>query len=162
MEHVKGVRLARRLPGDIPPLFSALRLLGLQDAELARLIEVSPPTVLKWTAGLKPIPKPHQVALIVLGLYLSDAIVERQPQGSVGARRAAILWAAARDLLALAWAELRATCGGEIPDDVIKLGAEGGELMIAAVVLDQRTKELDRREIALRAEIEALEKRLRS
>jgi hypothetical protein len=116
---------------DRPPIFSALYVLGLRDAELARLLGVSTVAVHLWASGKKPIPLVRHLALLFLVTRLTGVVGAKCPPQSRYARRAQIARDAATAWAALARDEIDEDTGGVYTAETIERGLALGERMLA-------------------------------
>jgi hypothetical protein len=104
---------ARSAFADRPPVLDALRVLGLTDAKVARMLGVTPMYIHAWRSGRKPIPHKTHAALILVVGRLTGQIGASVPPQTQYARRAKVAVEAARLWNGLARDELVAAIGTE-------------------------------------------------
>ena len=95
-----------------PPILEATRVIGLTDAEVARLLGCSPMQVNDWVKRRRPIPlvKHHALLLFMITLTGIIGFVDEDPPEGPYARRARLL----HDAI-IGWSALAAD---EFPNDL--------------------------------------------
>jgi hypothetical protein len=115
--------------GDRPPILSALAVLGLNYAAIARLFGIPTMTVSEWATGKRPIPRVRRLALHFLVARLTGKVDRARPPQTRYARRTQIAIDAA-----LAWAKLdneeQAEDGGVLLEEDVRRGMELGQRML--------------------------------
>jgi DNA-binding transcriptional regulator YdaS (Cro superfamily) len=99
-----------------PAILEATRIVGLTDSDVARLLDVAPPSVTDWVKGRRKIPPARHIALRMLVTTLAEQ-VDHAPDGP-RARRARLLRNSARAWAALADDEI------PLPSDDVRQAAE--------------------------------------
>jgi hypothetical protein len=113
------------------PIFSALHVLGLRDAEIGRSFGLSTVSVHKWAASKEPIPLIRYLALQFLVTRLVGLVGAKNPLQTRYARRAAIAVDAATRWAALAHDELNEDTGGVYQAQDIERAIALGQRMLA-------------------------------
>ena len=115
---------------DRLPVFSALAVLGMNYAEIGRLLGVSTQMVIYWATGRKPLSRVRRIALEYLAWRLSSIAREKYPLNNVYAKRAEIAIEAARRWSELSRDELVEETGGVYTAEELERGFElGGQLL---------------------------------
>jgi hypothetical protein len=135
----------RRQPGAVPAVVAGWRRLGLTDADVARVLEVSPQAVDTWISGKKPFPAVRHCALIhMVALLAYQGLLNGQAREIQWFRREKLACEDALRAVELAFVELAEGLGGEVSEHVIVVGGFFGRVMAKAVDLDVRSEMLDR------------------
>jgi hypothetical protein len=116
---------------DRLPVFSALAVLGMNYAEIGRLLGVSTQMVIYWATGRKPLSRVRRIALEYLAWRLSSIARAKYPLNNVYAKRAEIAIEAARRWSELSAKELSEETGGVYAAEELQRGYELGERIIA-------------------------------
>jgi predicted transcriptional regulator len=110
------------------PILQATATLGIRDAEVARLLDVTPITVSEWAVGKRPIPRARHALLRQLVHMLAERLNWAAKRLSAKeARRLEVAAEVASKWYALSSDEIRKPSEDEAAE-----GLEGGEIASAA------------------------------
>jgi hypothetical protein len=128
MKHAAAQTLVDRVLSR-PPILEATRIIGLPDAEVARLLGCTPMQVNDWAKRRRPIPLVKHRALLQFAIVLTGIIgfVDEDPPEGPYARRAQLLHDAVESSTALAADELP----DDLPDHVHAAGEDLCRQMLA-------------------------------
>jgi hypothetical protein len=116
---------------DRPPIFSALYVLGLNNAQIGRLLRVTSMTISEWSTGRKRIPLVRHLALLFMVTRLTGVVGGKHLPNTRYARRAEIAVDAANRWAQLARAEIAEEVGSTYTAEELERSYELGRRMLA-------------------------------
>jgi hypothetical protein len=115
---------------DRSPIFSALYVLGLNNAQIGRLLGVTSMTISEWSTGKKRIPLVRHLALLFLVTRLTGVVGGKHLPNTKYARRAEIAVDAANRWAQLARDEIDEEVGSAYTLEELHRATALGERMV--------------------------------